>query len=227
MLTFTSANVKKSNFTLIELLVVMAIIGILTSILLPSLNKAREKGKRAFCKNNLKQNIYGATMHANNNSHVFPLRTSNWCTTISNPQAKPIMLGEVAEALGTIETLYCPNIPSSNVGNRNFSFAGNKSRYKTNRWTQAGYAYRKFNDLTRFSMEYVDSNKALIADTFMLFRGKRFPNLTHGPEGFNIAYGDSSVVWINDSQRYAVSARGRDVSISRNDTAVWHALFDR
>lgn len=227
MSILSPAQVKKTYFTLIELLVVIAIIGILSSILLPSLQKAREKGKRAFCKNNLKQNIYGATMHANTNKHIFPLRTSNWCTTISNPQSNPIMMGEIAEALDTIESLYCPNIPNGNIVNRDFSYQGNISRYKTNRWTQAGYAYRKFNDLERYSMNYVDSSKALISDAFMLFRGQRFPNLTHGPEGFNVAYGDSSVTWLPDSQRYAVSARGRDVSISRNDTAIWHALFDR
>ena len=46
---------KNSKFTLIELLVVIAIIGILMTILMPSLQKSREKSEQAVCLSNQKQ----------------------------------------------------------------------------------------------------------------------------------------------------------------------------
>ena len=67
-----STTATSDKFTLIELLVVIAIIAILASMLLPALNKAREKSLTADCMSRAKQIAAGATFYTSDNDEVFP-----------------------------------------------------------------------------------------------------------------------------------------------------------
>ncbi len=71
---------KRKDFTLIELLVVIAIIAILAAMLLPALNKAREKAQQAKCLSNLKQIITGAHNYAADSDGFAPLLVSNYAS---------------------------------------------------------------------------------------------------------------------------------------------------
>ena len=117
---------KRNFFTLIELLVVVAIIGILVSLLLPSLSKAREAGKRAVCLSNNHQ-IYLALVNYSD-EYESDLPPGNATigsghgidSTYSLAENKPYGLAilKVKGFLDSGEVFYCPSWthPDKNYG---------------------------------------------------------------------------------------------------------------
>ena len=67
-----------SGFTLIELLVVIAIILVLAALLTPVAHEAVEKGRRAYCQNNLHQLLVGSVSYARDHDGYIPKFRPSW-----------------------------------------------------------------------------------------------------------------------------------------------------
>ncbi len=61
-----------SGFTLIELLVVISILAILAGLLLPALAKAKEQGRSAACRSNMRQIVIGMLLYVDDDRDYLP-----------------------------------------------------------------------------------------------------------------------------------------------------------
>jgi prepilin-type N-terminal cleavage/methylation domain-containing protein len=102
-------RLRIAAFTLIELLVVIAIIAILASMLLPSLATAKDKGKAAFCGNNLRQLIIATTMY-DEDQKVLPIGWDPNYSSIWYRTLQPY-LGRKTTRLTTNQVFVCPSSP--------------------------------------------------------------------------------------------------------------------
>lgn len=116
MKIFKNSAYRKTGFTLIELLVVIGIIGILASMLLPSLAKAKEKGKRINCVSNLRQIGMALNMWADDNNGKYPWQVP---PIDGGTQTSPFVwehFTAVSNELATPKILHCPSDSGKDIG---------------------------------------------------------------------------------------------------------------
>lgn len=221
---------KKLKFTLIELLVVLTIIGILVTLLMPSLVNAREKTKRVVCKSNISQVYKTSLMYSSKNDGKWlPLFNNHQSSAFGQFETSQLqefgavradeIQDEVSgkslpEAAGSV--LSCP---SNNIEPHwynsstphlihNYAYYGGLSTWKNN---TGEYDAELFT--TRVSS--TDNNAILISDITYKEWGNNVQEGSHGyftnnhrrtnslkSAGNNQAKGDGGVKWVTDKQLY-------------------------
>jgi|SaaInl7_200m_RNA_FD_contig_51_129064_length_2519_multi_11_in_0_out_0_2 prepilin-type N-terminal cleavage/methylation domain-containing protein/prepilin-type processing-associated H-X9-DG protein len=231
-------------FTLIELLVVISIIALLLSILIPSLNQARERAKRVLCASNLRQFGIASMVYAQSNNDFLPT-----CSTFS--QYGPYLiyawygsprfanLGYLYRD-GLVEThklFYCPS-ETNKAHKFNTSPENNWWEYTTLRDVSWGLA----SDYTRSSYYYFTRKKNfwLIPKTerrvARLGRKAYLSDNPYNPAayphrgrngsqgGLNVLYGDGHVNFWMDKDKFLW---GRSGFLGAQDIYEVFDMFDR
>lgn len=94
---------KKRAFTLIELLVVIAIIGVLASLLLPTLAWAKRSAHAAACLSNLHQIGLALDFYVQDNDHHLPV-----CAQLPSVSTNPPLSEVLLSYLDTKAVFQCP-----------------------------------------------------------------------------------------------------------------------
>ncbi len=90
---------RKAAFTLIELLVVIAIIGILAALLLPALQRAKERAQVADCLNNQRQLALCWTMYADVSQDVLVTSIATWNLWMGIPDPNALQCNSISQAI--------------------------------------------------------------------------------------------------------------------------------
>ena len=179
----------KKRFTLIELLIVIAIIGILASLLLPSLQKARNITKGIVCLNNQKQISTGYHSYVNDFDGYLPA-SLNYSLSLDVPMLLLANISYDSSSLGyfnyELAQNGCPSYPSgvSKLWGICYLYNAYAGIYDgSGQSDQLGWFQKSY--YTRFASIRDPSSKFMISDA----RNYLWIGLIHNP------YGDDYIGW--------------------------------
>ena len=189
------------KFTLLELLIVIAIIGILVSILMPSLNKAREKAKRAVCKSNQAQIGRAINVFAKTQKGRVPI--GNWSSYQGNYFMKVNSYYPLLGSLYKTETVTAQDIfycPSRSERPEDYDFTADsivRSTYMTRPFladTDIVWVNKTLplmiNELPFLSK--FNGDEAVLTEKMVLYQ---HTSIIHEGDGANILSIDGAVAW--------------------------------
>lgn len=198
-------------FTLIELLVVIGIIAILAAMLLPALNKAREKAKTIKCSSNQKQIANMVIFYLDDNDSYYPAPWSgaeNWLAQLSYIYLYKSNVSKYAEVFSRDRNLIarCPERTMTNDAYKD-KYSGNDN------WVMYGINYYYFgggaghNEAKKVVSMKHPSATIFAADAsaengkghITIWTGSAHPYPRHN-KGCNVLWADNHVSWISNAE---------------------------